>query len=183
MDPAVISEQAKRGVSHIFTRAARASLPMDAADTIEMEALAGQTIVETPQEHIVVLTVASYYFRLLTLFHLGGDQATADYFAGASPGRGLAEAFGERGNLCCGAMNRDLGNHFLHTGMSTPYLLASRCIPFIRELRPSYTAQYRIAINGSVFMHASLCLCAYAPIDFGVDTQSAPQATGELELF
>jgi hypothetical protein len=179
----VISEQAKKGFNQIFTRAARANLTMEPADTIAIEALASGPIVETPENRIVVLTVASYRFRLLTLFHVGSDKATADYFTRSDPGRVFAEVFSEKGNLCCGAMNRDLGKHFLHTGMSTPYLLDSQCIPFLKELKPSHVAQHRIAINGSVVMHASLCLCAYAPIDFRVDTESAQEATGELELF
>jgi hypothetical protein len=179
----VISENARQGFNQLFIRAATAHLTMGSADSIEIAALADGTIVETPEKQIVVLTVASYRFRLLTLFHVGSDQATADYFTRSDPERFLLEAFGEIGNLCCGAMNRELGKHFPHTGMSTPYWLESHCIPFIGELNPAHLAQYRIVINGSVLMHASLCLCAYAPIDFCVDSESAAPATGELELF
>lgn len=179
----MISERAKRGINHIFTRAAQANLLISASDTIAIEQLPATRIVETPQKQIVVLTVASYRFRLLTLFHVGDDPASADYFTRSEPGRVFRDVFFEIGNLCCGAMNRELGKHFLHTGMSTPYLLDSHCLPFLDLLKPTYVAQHRIAINGSVLMHASLCLCAYAPIDFHVDTQSEPEATGELELF
>lgn len=179
----MISENAKRGFNHIFTRAARANLTMDTADTILIEALSDGTVIETAQQQLVVLTVASYRFRLLTLFHVGRDKVIEDYFTGSEPDRVFREDFGETGNLCCGAMNRELGKHFLHTGMSTPYFLESQCIPFLNELKPSYLAQHRITINDSLIMHATLCLCAYAPIDFCVDHEIAAETTGELELF
>ena len=179
----MISEQAKKGLNHIFTRAAQATLAQDPADTVAIEQLAGALLVDTPEKQIVVLTVASYVFRLMTIFHVSGDSATQNYFTRSDPERALSEVFGELGNLCCGAMNRDLGQHFLHTGMSTPYLLESACIAFLNELKPAYVAQHRIVINDSLVMHATLCLCAYAPIDFHVDTQIAAEATGELELF
>ena len=179
----MISKQARQGVNQIFCRAARASLVLDAADTMAIEQLQGTPLIDTPEKQILVLTVASYVFRLLTIFHVDGAGATANYFTRSDPERVFGEVFGEIGNLCCGAMNRDLGKHFLHTGMSTPYLLESHCLPFLSELKPAYLAQHRIIINDSVVMHATLCLCAYAPIDFRVDSEIAAEATGELELF
>jgi len=179
----VISEDAKKGVNHLFTRAARANLTLAPSDTITIEQLPGTAIVDTPQQRILVLTVASYVFRLLTIFHVNNDAATESYFTRSDPERVFGEVFSELGNLCCGAMNRDLGKHFLHTGMSTPYLLESQCLAFLKALKPAYVVQHRIVINDSVVLHATLCLCAYAPIDFRVDSEMAEEATGELELF
>ena len=179
----MISEDAKNGVNHLFTRAARANLALNAADTITIEQLPGTAIGDTPEKRILVLTVVSYVFRLLTIFHLNNDAATEDYFTRSNPERDFGEVLGELGNLCCGAMNRDLGKHFLHTGMSTPYLLESQCLAFLKALNPAYVVQHRIVINDSVVLHATLCLCAYAPIDFRCDTEMAEESTGELELF
>jgi hypothetical protein len=179
----MISEQAKQGVNLIFTKAAKANLAVDSSDSIEIDLLRGTQVVETPEERIMVLTVVSYVFRLLVIFHMNRDKATEAYFTRSDPKREFDEVLGELGNLCCGAMNRELGNHFLHTGMSTPYMLESKCIPFLMELKPTYIAQHRIGINGAVFMHATLCLCAYAPIDFQVDAASTVEETGVLELF
>ena len=177
----MVSEQARNGFDQIFARAAQATLALGDSDTVTVETLATVLPVETPQ--ILVLTVASYVFRLFTVFHFNDDGAPQDYLARAAPGRAFREAVGELGNLCCGAMNRELGEHFVHTGMSTPYLLKGACLPFLRELKPAYLAQYRIVINGGLTLHATLCLCAYAPIDFRVDAHTAAPATGELELF
>jgi len=179
----MISEQAKQGVNLIFTKAVKANLAVGASDSIEIELLRGTQIVETPEERIMVLTVASYVFRLLVIFHVNSDKGTEAYFTRSDPRRACDEVLGELGNLCCGAMNRELGNHFLHTGMSTPYMLESKCIPFLMELKPNYVSQHRIGINGTVFMHATLCLCAYAPIDFRADTASTVEETGVLEFF
>ena len=177
----MVSDQVKDGLNRIFARAAQASLALSDSDTVTVEPLATLYAVETPQ--ILVLTVASYVFRLLTVFHLGEDRATQDYFTRAAPGRPFGEVVGELGNLCCGAMNRELGEHFVHTGMSTPTLLKGACLPFLDELKPAFVAPQRIVINGALTLHATLCLCAYAPIDFRVDAQAVAPASGELEFF
>ena len=177
----MVSEQAKASLNRIFARAAQASLALGDADTVTVEALSTLRALETPQ--ILVLTVASYVFRLLTVFHLGDDLATQDYFTRAAPGCPFDEVVGELGNLCCGAMNRELGEHFVHTGMSTPTLLRGACLPFLDELKPAFVSPQRIVINSALTLYATLCLCAYAPIDFSVDAQAAALATGELEFF
>ena len=176
-----ISDSAKDGIDQIFIRAARASLARDAADTVAIAPLTPAQAVETPQ--MLVLTLASYVFRLLTIFHFNDDGATRDYFTRGAPGRDFGEVVGEIGNLCCGAMNREFGEHFIHTGMSTPTLLSGACLPFLDELKPAHLARHRIVINDALVLHATLCLCAYAPIDFRVDAHAEAPATGELELF
>ena len=177
----MVSEQAKDGLNRIFARAAQASLALADSDTVTVEPLTTAHAVDTPQ--ILVLTVASYVFRLLTVFHLGDDRATQDYFTRAAPGRPFDEVVGELGNLCCGAMNRELGEHLAHPGMSPPTLLGGACLRFLDELKPAHLARQRIVINDALTLHATLCLCAYAPIDFRVDAQAAALATGELEFF
>jgi hypothetical protein len=67
--------------------------------------------------------------------------------------------------------------------MSTPYTLSSRCIAFLGELKPGYLSRYAITINGSVKLHATLCVCEYALLDFAVDMTAAQEETGGLELF
>jgi hypothetical protein len=178
-----VSENARHAVNHIFTRAASANLVMSPADSIEIQQLPGNGLIETPEENIFVLTISSYRFRLLTVFHLEPAGRNASYFCRDDSAQGFLEAFSEIGNLCCGAMNRELGKHFLHTGMSTPNILQRGCLTYLDELKPSYVTQFGIRINDSVGMHATLCLCAYAPIDFRVDPQAAAEETGALEFF
>ena len=179
----VISESTKQGFDFIFTKAAKANLVVNSGDSIEITPLPGGKVVETPEKEIVVLTISSYLFRLLTIFHINPDKVTAAYYSKSETGPVFTEVFSEMANLCCGAMNRDLHNHFPHLGMSTPYLLESKCMPFLKELRPQHVAQHKIVINGSLTMHATLCLCAYAPMDFRVDMSAPEEETGGLEMF
>lgn len=179
-----ISQHAREGVDFVFTKAAKANLVLDAADRCVVEHLPAGKLVDLPERHLFVLTISSYLFRLLTIFHVGDDRRTRDYFSRQGTGPALDEAFGEVANLCCGAMNRDLGAHFPHLGMSTPYVLDRQCIPFFNPvLKPGYVSQHKAEINGEITLHATLCLSAYGPIDFRVDTTVEAESTGELELF
>lgn len=179
----MVTDEAKRGVNSIFTRAVLANLARSETDSIQVVPISDDALVALPDARIFVLTIASYLFRLMTIFHLHPGKETEDFFTRSNPRLSCNEIFYEVGNLCVGAMNRELGTHFGHIGMSTPYMLESKCLPFIKELKPSYLAQHRIEINQSVAMHATLCLCAYAPIDFSVDRKARTEATGGLELF
>lgn len=183
----MISASAKTALDQIFARAARTSLALSAADSVSV--VADADVPPPADGAIIVLTVASFRFRLLTLFHLGNDRAVADYYGRGDATRELADTFGEFGNLCCGAMNRELGRHFAHTGMSTPYRLNGRCLAFIDQLKPTHVAPQRITINDTLTLGASLCWCAYAPIDFGAGADAADESggfgetTGEIEFF
>lgn len=184
----MVSENAKQALDRIFARAAGACLAMNPGDAVAVERLPGPGLAELPGRHLLVLTISSYRFRLLTVFHVDADGAAGRYFVAADSGSELtaafAEAFGEVGNLCCGTMNRELGKHFMHTGMSTPYLLERACAGYLHELKPAHLAQYRIAINDGIALHATLCLCAYGAIDFRADPDAAEaEETGALELF
>lgn len=179
----MISDQAKQGLGEIFARAVKSNLAVAATDTVEVVQLPDRNLVEIPGKDIVVLTISSYLFRLLTIFHVNPDQATENYFTKYQPKRAVHDVFGELGNLCVGAMNREMGQHFLHLGMSTPYVLESSSLPFLNELKPAYVARHLIRINSDVSMQATLCLCAYAPIDFSVESDVAEYETGTIELF
>ena len=179
----MVSEQAKQGVNYIFTKAVNANLSMNPSDVVDVVQLPNRCLADTPGKNIIVLTISSYLFRLLTIFHVNSDQATENYFGKSQPERDFHEIFGEIGNLCVGAMNRDMGNHFPHLGMSTPYALESPSLPFISELKPAYISQHQIGINNNISLFATLCLSAFAPIDFKVDTTVFEEETGMLEMF
>lgn len=179
----MISEKTKSSVNSIFAKAAKANLALNGSDQIEVAQMTNVRLDQLPGNGMVVLTISSYLFRLLIVFHITQDDSTKRYFTRSSDDKDFFEVFGEHGNLCVGEMNRDLGTHFLHLGMSTPYALESKCAPFISELKPSYLSHHRIGINGDIALHATLCLCAYAPLDFHFQINDVGQETGELELF
>lgn len=178
---AMISDHAKQGFNQIFTRAC-ASLTLDAGDSVAVDPIPGGNFIEPPGQ-LLVLTIANFSFKLLVIFHSETSPATAQYFSKPEAGLGFADVFPELANLCCGAMNRELGGYFSHLGMSTPYQLDRQCLPFMAVLKPAHLAQHRIVINGDVILHATLCLCVYAPVDFRYVASEPETSTGDLELF
>lgn len=179
----MLSEHARHAVNRIFTNAAQANLAVTPGDRVDVRLLDAHAAATPPEKSIVVLTIASYVFRLLTIFHVDHEGETAEYFTQAGAAGTFRDCFGEIGNRCCGAMNRELGHYFQHLGMSTPAMLEAKCLPFLTELKPTYLARHRIEINHTLRVHATLCFCAYAPVDFRLDPSLAAEATGELELF
>jgi hypothetical protein len=179
----MISQQSKQSIDYIFAKSARKSLILDPGDVCDIEMLNENCGHNFLEKDFVVLTISSFLFRVLTIFHIGEDEATKDYFLKKSPNKSLTEVFSEVGNLCSGAMNHELLQHFPHLGMSTPYTLSSRCLAFLSELNPGHLSRHAITINGSARLQATVCMCGYAPIDFKVDTAATIDTSGELELF
>jgi hypothetical protein len=80
-------------------------------------------------------------------------------------------------------VNQELLNYFPDLGMSTPYVLSARCMPYLEALKPEFLASYAVTINNAVGLGATVCVCAHAPIDFVADVSAVEDTSGELELF
>lgn len=177
----MIGPHGKDSIERIFLAAARSRLVTDPQHGCEIVPRVG----EAPQgAHLVVLTISSMQFRLLMLLHFEDDERTQRYYVGDAA-RSLTECFMEFGNLCCGAMNQQLVEHFPDLGMSTPYALSSECLPYLRELKPDYTQSYALTIDHEVRLGATLCVCTQTSLDFVVSAAAveAHDSAGELELF
>ena len=143
------------------------------------------------EKKIVILTVSSYLFRLMAILYFKPDAATRAYFAGnaaeGAPPLGDDEFFdrvAECGNEFCGALNRDLGKHFPHVGMSTPNIIDKDCMRYVDLLGCELTKHYKLTLEGGLPMYASLCVTAYGNVDFHVDQVVEEEvSTGELEMF
>jgi hypothetical protein len=179
----VISAHAKDSFERIFRKAAQTRLPMDSADSCEIAPLAEASADTTGDTQVVVLTVSSIVFRLLLILHFDEDDSTRRYYVGDADERPFREAFLEICNLCCGAMNQELLRYFPDLGMSTPYVLSARCVPYLHELKPGLLSSYSVVINDAVRLAATVCVCAHAPLDFVADTSAIEETSGELELF
>lgn len=185
----MISDQARHVIDRIFGDAVRANLPMSADDRVELSPATEAEERDAPPPEVMVITSSSFLFRLLTVFDVDNDARTAEYFARGHAGVPLAESFAEVANLCCGAINRELNRYFPHLGMSTPYVLSGRCLDFIGDLNPQHVARYQVAINDSVRVGATLCLCGAESLDFTAAAplpgaaSAADAEIGELELF
>ena len=156
---------------------------MEAGDSCEIVPVREGAAGPERTENVVVLTISSIVFRMLLVLHFDEDAVTRDYFLRNDQGATFREVFLETCNLCSGAMNQALLHHFPDLGMSTPYVLSAHCVPYLEELKPGYLATFAIAINGSVRLGATVCVCAHAPLDFIASVNAVEETSGELELF
>jgi CheY-specific phosphatase CheX len=186
-DQVTLSQSAQDGFDLLLEQALRGSLvPADEqAGLTVLPDLAG--INET---QMVVLTVSSYLFRVMVMFHFTADAATRAHFARLNKvaaaemsEQAFMDAIAECGNLCCGVLNRDLGNFFPHLGMSTPNVIDSRCAAYLQTLNATHVRHFAVDIPDTRRFHVSLCISAYADMDFAVSAQEIAVDTGELELF
>lgn len=184
----MISHTAKDSLERIFFQAVRTRLVSESTHACDIVRVASQRESDTEFERktraeVLVLTIASIEFRIVLLLQFADDEATRDYYACQGADRTLREAAMEIGNLCCGAINQQLVEHFPDLGMSTPYALSSDCMSYIDELEPSYVAAYDIAIEYAARLRATLCVCTSAPLDFVAHAADVQESAGELELF
>ena len=143
------------------------------------------------ENKIVILTVSSYLFRAMAILYFKPDAATRAWFdrnaEEGAPALADAEFYdrvAECGNVCCGALNRELGAFFPHVGMSTPNIIDKDCMQYAGLLACSLTKHYEVVLEGGPTLFASLCVADYGLVDFHVDPSAeAAVDTGELELF
>lgn len=185
----MLSQSAKDGFDTLLMQSLKSSLaPTDAAvDVSVLEATAAEAIDE---RQMVVLTVSSYLFRLMVMFYFTPNAATRGHFARLNrldeaemSEQTFMDAIAESGNLCCGILNRDLGNFFPHIGMSTPNVIDKQCAAYLQKLNCQHVQHFAIDIDQSPRFYATLCVSAYADIDFEVAADALGSDTGELELF
>ncbi|MNV84217.1 hypothetical protein D3C71_1780760 [compost metagenome] len=133
--------------------------------------------------------IASHTFRLVMALHFPPAADTLGFMAAPSPADesgvvpSMCDHMSERGNMCCGMVNRELGQFFAHTGMSTPHIIDSRSAPFMASLPHEYATHWSVCLDGQLELQASLCLHTRAPMDFEWHAQEQAEVTGELEFF
>ena len=184
----MISEQAKAGFEYLLKEAIKDNLIASPDDSCEIDAIAD--VKSITGNEMVVLTISSYLFRLITFFYFSKNKETKGHFARkvGAQAKDLGESqfydtVSEFGNIYCGALNRDLNKYFPHVGMSTPNILEKHCVAYMGALGGGFVRHFKISVNGSVDFHASLCVCDHADLNFVVDTKVVDDSTGELELF
>lgn len=182
-----ISASARDGFDSLLQQALRSSLiPADSSAEISVS----EDAADLTDQKMVVLTISSYLFRLMVMFHFRPDAGTRGHFArltraaaGEMDDQALLDAIAECGNLCCGIFNRELGRFFPHLGMSTPNVIDTRCVAYLQKLNCAHVRHFAIDLPEVPRLHVSLAVCAYDRLDFAVAAGEAGDATGELELF
>lgn len=184
----MISQRARDGFDHMLKRAIKGAFQTPSGGACEVDVL--DDIKGVKESRVAVLTVSSYLFRVMTLIYFTLDQPTRQYFAGINrtepdemDENAFLDVIGECGNICCGALNRDLAQHFPHLGMSTPNMLDRHCVDYLQTLDAGYIKHFTITVDDALTMHASVCVCDYTDLDFEVDMSEAEESNGELEMF
>lgn len=183
----MISSSARDGFDTLLTQALKGSLVQSGA-SCDVSILSDVTAID--EKKMVVLTVSSYLFRLMVMFYFTPDAATKEYFARLNnvsaadmSEQSFMDAIAECGNLCCGILNRDLGNFFPHIGMSTPNVIDRHCASYLQMLNCGHVQHFAVDIDQAPRFHVTLCVSDYAEIDFTVSEEELESNTGELELF
>lgn len=184
----MISESARDGFNRLLSQSLKGSLAPLPDDSFELTML--PDLAEVMESKFVILTISSYLFRLMVLIYFSPDETTKEHFARINnvpvaemSQQAFFDAISERGNMCCGILNRELGHHFAHMGLSTPNILDKECASKLNILGCGHIQHVRVDINNSVHFHASVCVCEFADLDFVVDEAAEEESTGELEMF
>ena len=164
----------------VFERCAQASLARSQDDVFEIAAAPTASL---GGDFLLIITTSSFSFRLLTIFHVEDNETNRAYFVPASSGVSLQEGFAEVANMCCGALNREIGPCFPHLAMSIPSRLSARCVEHLPQLNADYIGRFTININSAVRLGVTLCMCCTAPVEIPLTQNSVQQSGGELEMF
>jgi hypothetical protein len=188
--PALVSERARQGLDHFVAQAAKSALAAPGTDCTVTQT--DDALAKDKEREVVMLTVSSYMFRVLLFMHFDRNAALRGHLAslsGVAPEALDDERFNddimERGNLFCGALNRDLAHFFPHIGMSTPCILKRSSVEHIGAVNPAFTRRYRAELGEGVAMHFTLAVCAFADLDFPYEPRAVEEVetAGELEMF
>ena len=184
----MISQHAKDAFDYLVSTALKGALCAPSESPCEVEIITDTKAIT--EKKVFLLTVSSYLFRVMTLMYFTLDRQTKQHFAAISKVEpesmsddDFLDVIGECGNIFCGTLNRELAKHFPHLGMSTPNVLDRDCVDHLSELKAGYVQHFKIKVNDALTMHASLCVCDFADIDFTVDMTEVEESNGELELF
>jgi hypothetical protein len=184
----MISERAKHSLDQWVRDSLQAALSNSDDTVSSLDTVA--TLDDLRATHVVMLSVASYRFRLMLLIYFSHDEATRAHFARSKKiapteltAQALEDAICEASNMCCGAFNRALGQVFPHLGMSTPNIVDRRCANHLHLMGFGHLQHFRLQLSSGVPFHASLCVSEYDTLDFEAQHLAPAQATGELEFF
>lgn len=185
----MLSQSARDGFDRLLMQSLKGSLiPPD--EQAEVSIVSGNELSSMRERQMVVLTISSYLFRAMVMFHFSPDAPTRELFARLNrlaPQEMSEQVFmdgiAESGNLCCGILNRELSNFFPHIGMSTPNVIDQQCAAFLSTFKHQHIQYFAVDFTQSLRFHVTLCVSAYAAIDFQVNSDATSVDTGELELF
>ena len=184
----MISPSACNGFDYLLKMGLKGALAPNEEDTFDFAEVPDISVAK--EKKIVILTTASYLFRVIAMIYFTPDTPTRQFLALMNnlPPSGMTDnvfydVMAERGNIFCGILNRDLAKYFPHMGMSTPNFMERQCASYIARLNGGHVRHVKVTINSDWSFYASLCVCEHADLDFVVDMLEEEASTGELEMF
>ena len=184
----MISERAKKALNDMVLTGISSALVGSSDTVLSLEAVSD--IAPITEQEVVMLSVASYQFRLMILIYFSRDEATRNHYAALTrvqpenlDAQMFHDAIAESGNMCCGTFNRELGRAFEHIGMSTPNMIDSRCAEHFSLLHYGHLQHFALHLQSGMHFRASLCVTEYQDLDFELAPAEVPESTGELEFF
>ena len=187
----MISDRAKFGCYSLLSRCLEDSLRSAAVPTWTMVPLNNDK--EISHRQFIMLTISSYDFRMVLLLHFFRSAPSMKYVAdmlrispeALEPSR-FDDYLAEVGNVFCGAFKRELANFFPHLGMSTPNLLLSESLQYIKTWPVEYETHVRAHDGGQLAFCGSLYVTSAGELDFNPQELSRrveEVQTGALEMF
>jgi hypothetical protein len=184
----MISTRAMESFDQMLVLGIKASMGQTMPADSEVEALPNAEEIQETQ--VVMLTVASYVFRLLVMVYFSPDDATKAHFADVThvePSEMTEQAFldaiQECGNICCGTLNRELVRAFPHLGMSTPNIIERECVSYLSTLPGGHLRHFRATNSAGKHFYFGICVRDFADIDFAWEPAEEEVAAGEMEFF
>lgn len=184
----MISNRAKNSFGHMLMLGIKASMGTTASADCVIEVLADPE--EIQESQVVMLTVATYVFRLLVLVYFSPDESTKAHFANIThvdpsdmTEQAFLDAIQECGNLCCGTLNRELARVVPHVGMSTPNIIERECVNYLKTLPGGHLQYFRATNNTGKNFYFGVCVRDFADIDFVWEPAEEIVSPGEMEFF
>lgn len=184
----MISNRARNSFDQMLMLGIKASMGGESPETCEIAVLADPK--EIRETMVVMLTVASFLFRLSVVIYFSSDDTTKAHFARLNnidptemSDQAFLDAIRECGNICCGTLNRELARVCPHVAMSTPNVIERECVDHLESLNGGHLQYFRATLDGGQQFHASVCVRDYADIDFDWTMIEETTAAGEMEFF
>lgn len=180
-----VSQRARDSLDRMMMEGLRQSMGQHQPEIRTVPAVAQGSLT-----HMAVLSIASYSFRIITALHFAHDARTREWIAGVTGQnesdlgqQQFIDAICEIGNMCCGAMNRELGAFYDCLGLSTPQILDIRSLPHMAQIGTDHLQHFEIDMPDGMPLYATLCARAYTPMDFHWKAPEVQEVAGELEFF
>ena len=188
----MISNRAQKNFDQMLTLGIKASMGGTASSVCAIEPVT--TLQDIKETHAVMITVASFLFRLSVLIYFSSDEATRRHFVGVGVGvdgddpattddQVFFDAIRECCNVCSGALNRELATVFPHVAMSTPNIIERECGLHLETLKGGYLQHFRATTESGSQFYVTLCVRDYANVDFEWTMPEETESSGELEMF